>query len=82
MTKSWTIVGKDLIKEVTCAEPYEWKDPTGEEWEFAEAGEHAALHDSMMQHAAAVLCGAGSPRAPAALHAENLRWPARVPPCR
>ncbi|KAG7671849.1 hypothetical protein Ndes2526B_g07236 [Nannochloris sp. 'desiccata'] len=34
MTKSWTIVGKDLIKEVTCTEPYEWKDPTGEEWEF------------------------------------------------
>ncbi|KAL4430872.1 hypothetical protein ABPG75_006128 [Micractinium tetrahymenae] len=35
-TKSWTIVGKDLIKEVTCTEPYEWADPTGEEWEFAE----------------------------------------------
>lgn len=35
MTKEWTIVGKDLIKEVTCKEPYEWKDPTGEEWEFA-----------------------------------------------
>jgi carbamoyl-phosphate synthase small subunit len=40
MTKSWTIVGKDLIKEVTCAEPYEWKDPTGEEWEFAEAAKN------------------------------------------
>ncbi len=39
MTKSWTIVGKDLIKEVTCKEPYEWTDPTGEEWEFAEQGE-------------------------------------------
>lgn len=34
MTKSWTIVGQDLIKDVTCTEPYEWKDPTGEEWEF------------------------------------------------
>lgn len=33
--KSWTIVGKDLIKEVTCSEPYEWEDPTGTEWEFA-----------------------------------------------
>ena len=33
-TKSWTIVGKDLIKEVTCTEPYEWKDTTGEEWEW------------------------------------------------
>lgn len=42
MTKSWTIVGKDLIKEVTCKEPYEWTDPTGEEWEFAEQGELAA----------------------------------------
>ncbi|PSC68830.1 carbamoyl-phosphate synthase S chain [Micractinium conductrix] len=36
-TKSWTIVGKDLIKEVTCSEPYKWSDPTGEEWEFAPA---------------------------------------------
>lgn len=35
MTKSWTIVGKDLIREVTCTEPYEWKDPTGAEWEFS-----------------------------------------------
>ncbi len=32
--QSWSIVGKDLISEVTCSEPYEWKDPTGEEWEF------------------------------------------------
>jgi hypothetical protein len=38
MTKSWTIVGKDLIKEVTCSEPYEWKDSTEQEWEFAPAG--------------------------------------------
>ncbi|GAB4817809.1 hypothetical protein N2152v2_004855 [Parachlorella kessleri] len=37
MTKSWTIVGKDLIQEVTCREPYEWKDPTGDEWEFSQA---------------------------------------------
>lgn len=35
-TKAWTIVGKDLIKEVTCNAPYEWKDPTGDEWEFAQ----------------------------------------------
>lgn len=34
MTKSWSIVGKDLIKEVTCSEPYEWKDTSGE-WEFS-----------------------------------------------
>jgi carbamoyl-phosphate synthase small subunit len=34
--KSWTIVGKDLIKEVTCTAPYEWKGTTEDEWEFAE----------------------------------------------
>jgi carbamoyl-phosphate synthase small subunit len=33
-TKSWSILGKDLISEVTCSEPYEWKDPTEDEWEF------------------------------------------------
>ena len=32
----WTIEGKDLISEVTCKEPYEWKETTGEEWEFSE----------------------------------------------
>lgn len=40
-TKAWTIVGKDLIKEVTCTEPYVWKDPTGTEWEFAGAAKTA-----------------------------------------
>jgi len=30
MAKGWTIVGKDLISEVTCAAAYEWKaGPTG-----------------------------------------------------
>lgn len=33
-TKSWSILGKDLISEVTCSEPYEWKDTTEHEWEF------------------------------------------------
>lgn len=33
--KSWTIVGKDLLSVVSCTEPYEWKDATEEEWEFA-----------------------------------------------
>ncbi len=42
-TKSWTIVGKDLIKEVTCKEPYKWEDPTDAEWEFAKEGELAWL---------------------------------------
>jgi carbamoyl-phosphate synthase small subunit len=34
MTKSWTIVGKDLLSVVSCTEPYEWQDPTKSEWEF------------------------------------------------
>lgn len=33
----WTIEGKDLISEVTCSEPYEWKELTDGEWEFSEA---------------------------------------------
>jgi carbamoyl-phosphate synthase small subunit len=36
-TKSWSILGKDLISEVTCSEPYEWTDPTVDEWEFSAA---------------------------------------------
>lgn len=36
MTKNWTIVGQDLLSVVSCKEPYEWKDPTEEEWEFNE----------------------------------------------
>lgn len=35
--QSWSIVGKDLISEVSCSEPYEWLDPTGAEWEFSDA---------------------------------------------
>lgn len=42
MTKNWTIVGKDLLSVVSCTEPYEWKDPTIEEWEFSEAAKDAA----------------------------------------
>ena len=47
MAKDWTIVGKDMISEVTCAEPYEWTDPTGEEWEWAaeaKASTKGSLH--------------------------------------
>ena len=32
--KAYNIVGKDLISEVTCKEPYEWKETTAE-WEFS-----------------------------------------------
>jgi carbamoyl-phosphate synthase small subunit len=35
--RSWSILGKDLISEVTCSEPYEWTDPTINEWEFSAA---------------------------------------------
>ncbi|GHP04227.1 hypothetical protein PPROV_000298100 [Pycnococcus provasolii] len=38
MAKSFDIEGKDLISTVTTAEPYEWKDSTDEEWEFAGDG--------------------------------------------
>eukprot|EP01025_Chloroclados_australasicus_P038754 TRINITY_DN4003_c0_g2_i1.p1 TRINITY_DN4003_c0_g2~~TRINITY_DN4003_c0_g2_i1.p1 ORF type:complete len:433 (-),score=51.25 TRINITY_DN4003_c0_g2_i1:457-1755(-) len=34
--KSWSIIGKDLLKEVSCTQPYEWKDPTIQEWEFSQ----------------------------------------------
>lgn len=42
MTKEWTIVGKDLIKEVTCTEPYKWVDPTIDEWEFSNFAKEGA----------------------------------------
>lgn len=41
MTKEWTIVGKDMISEVTCAEKYEWSEKTGAEWEWAEGAKNA-----------------------------------------
>lgn len=34
--QNWSIVGKDLISDISTTEPYEWKDPTVEEWEFSE----------------------------------------------
>eukprot|EP00798_Chlamydomonas_sp_ICE-L_P008879 gene8879-3759_t len=36
MCKSWSILGQDLMKTVTCSAPYEWKRGTVDEWEFAE----------------------------------------------
>ena len=42
MTKEWTIVGKDMISEVTCEKTYEWKDHTDDEWEWA-AGAMSAV---------------------------------------
>lgn len=42
MANDWTILGKDLISEVTCKEPYEWKDLTDKEWEFSKAAQAQA----------------------------------------
>jgi carbamoyl-phosphate synthase small subunit len=42
MAKSWTIVGKDLLSVVSCTEPYEWRQGTLEEWEFAAKAKAAA----------------------------------------
>ena len=60
-------MGKDLISEVTCSEPYEWKDPTGEEWEFnakamARAGKqqfHVSLPAAAHTHTDTVCIDAG-----------------------
>uniref|UniRef100_A0A7S3QKY4 Carbamoyl phosphate synthase arginine-specific small chain n=1 Tax=Dunaliella tertiolecta TaxID=3047 RepID=A0A7S3QKY4_DUNTE len=41
MAKSWSIVGKDLLAEVTCKEPYEWRQGTDAEWEFSAATQAA-----------------------------------------
>ena len=30
-----SLLPQDLISEVTCKEPYEWKDTTEHEWEFS-----------------------------------------------
>merc|ERR1711933_379889 len=43
MAKSWSILGKDLLKEVTCKEPYEWSTQTEDEWEFKEMGISASI---------------------------------------
>ena len=37
MAEGWNIVGQDLISGISIKEPYEWKDPTVEEWEFSAA---------------------------------------------
>jgi carbamoyl-phosphate synthase small subunit len=46
MAKGWTIVGKDLLSVVSCTKPYEWKDPTQEEWEFSELAKKYAKTNS------------------------------------
>ena len=51
MAKSWTIVGKDLLSVVSCKEPYEWRQGTSPEWEFAphlKASGSAPFHVSVL----------------------------------
>lgn len=48
MARNWDIIGKDLISGVSCTEPYEWTDRTGEDWEFSKSatngGEQPRFH--------------------------------------
>ena len=37
MPGSWQLQLWPVLAQVTCAEPYEWKDPTEGEWEFSPA---------------------------------------------
>ncbi|XP_042039508.1 carbamoyl-phosphate synthase small chain, chloroplastic-like [Salvia splendens] len=38
MSRTWNIVGVDLISGVSCQAPYEWVDKTGSQWEFNSDG--------------------------------------------
>ncbi|GJZ54093.1 carbamoyl-phosphate synthase small chain, chloroplastic [Tanacetum coccineum] len=55
MTRTWSIVGVDLISSVSCKEPYEWVGKTGLDWEFNTSrisGEtfHVVAYDSGIKH--------------------------------
>ncbi|XP_068640099.1 carbamoyl phosphate synthase small chain, chloroplastic-like [Aristolochia californica] len=41
VSRTWDIVGVDLITGVSCKTPYEWVDKTESEWEFSENRTHA-----------------------------------------
>lgn len=45
LANEWTIEGKDLLSEVTCSEPYEWKQQTDGEWEFSQAAKERLAKD-------------------------------------
>ncbi|MCE3215437.1 hypothetical protein HAX54_002382 [Datura stramonium] len=38
MSRTWDIVGVDLISGVSCKSPYEWVDRTASDWEFNDNG--------------------------------------------
>ena len=53
MSKSWNIVGKDLISGVSCKTPHEWVDKTKQQWEFSKVpGEtfHVVAYDFGIKH--------------------------------
>ncbi|KAH1125993.1 hypothetical protein GLYMA_06G150000v4 [Glycine max] len=53
MSKSWDIVGKDLISGVSCKTPHEWVDKTKQQWEFSKVpGEtfHVVAYDFGIKH--------------------------------
>ncbi|XP_061363484.1 carbamoyl-phosphate synthase small chain, chloroplastic-like [Gastrolobium bilobum] len=55
MSKSWDIVGVDLISGVSCKSPHEWVDETKEEWDFTSnkgPGEtfHVVAYDFGIKH--------------------------------
>ncbi|KAL8152105.1 hypothetical protein V2J09_021913 [Rumex salicifolius] len=40
MSRSWDIVGVDLISGVSCQSPFQWVDKTGDEWDFNNGGRY------------------------------------------
>ncbi|KAF9593338.1 hypothetical protein IFM89_021742 [Coptis chinensis] len=55
MSRTWNIVGVDLISGVSCAAPYKWVDKTGSEWEFLNKGSedgnfHVVAYDFGIKH--------------------------------
>lgn len=55
MSRTWNIVGVDLISGVSCTAPYEWVDKTGADWEFVKKGTddksfHVVAYDFGIKH--------------------------------
>ncbi|KAJ4909656.1 hypothetical protein Rs2_04277 [Raphanus sativus] len=44
MSRSWDIVGIDLISDVSCKSPYEWVNKTDPEWDFNSASRDGASY--------------------------------------
>ncbi|CAI0428414.1 unnamed protein product [Linum tenue] len=44
MSRSWDIVGVDLISDVSCTKPYEWVDRTSPNWDFNNEGRGEVFH--------------------------------------